>query len=91
MIQKLEILDETLNSLDEINKIRFSSEKFKEVNSQFEKILIELKSNEETLKINKSSQEYIYIFNNILNKIDMLESKILPKANLLASFSKSKF
>ena len=90
MIQKLEILDETLNSLDAINKKRFSSEKFKEVNSQFEKILIELKSNEETLKINKSSQEYINIFNNIFNKIDMLETKMLPKANLLASFSKSK-
>ena len=90
MLQKLEILDETLNSLDNINNKRFSYDKFKEVNSQFEKILMELKSNEETLKINKSSQEYINIFNNILNKIDMLETKILPKANLLASFSKSK-
>ena len=90
MIQKLEILDKTLTSLDDINNKRFSSELFKEVNSQFEKILIELKSNEETLKINKSSQEYINIFNNILNKIDMLETKIFPKANLLASFSKSK-
>ena len=90
MIQKLEILDETLNSLDEINKKSFSSANFKEVNSQFEKIIMELKSNEETLKINKSSQEYLNIFNNILNKIDMLETKILPKANLLASFSKSK-
>ena len=90
MIQKLEILDKTLNSLDEINNKRFSSEKFKEVNSHFEKILMELKSNEETLKINKSSQVYINMFNNILNKIDMLEAKILPKANLLDSFSKSK-
>ena len=90
MIQKLEILDKTLASLDDINNKRFSSELFKEVNSQFEKILIELKSNEETLKINKSSQEYINIFNNILNKIEILETKILPKANLLTSFSKSK-
>ena len=90
MLQKLEILDETLNALDEINNKSFSSEKFKEVNSQFEKILIELKSNEEILKINKSSQEYINILNIILNKIDMLETKILPKANLLDSFSKSK-
>ena len=90
MIQKLEILNKTLNALDDINNKRFSSEKFKEVNSQFEKILMELKSNKETLKINKSSQEYTDIFNNILYKIDMLETKILPKANLLASFSKSK-
>ena len=90
MIQKLEILDENLNKLDEINNMSFSFENFKEVNSQIEKILVDLKSNEETLKINKSSQEYINIFNNILNKIDMLETKILPKANLLDSFSKSK-
>lgn len=90
MIQKLEILDENLNKLDEINNMSFSFENFKEINSQIEKILVDLKSNEETLKINKSSQEYINNFNNILNKIDMLETKILPKANLLASFSKSK-
>ena len=90
MIQKLEILDENLNKLDEINNMSFSFENFKEINSQIEKILLDLKSNEETLKINRSSQEYINIFNNILNKIDMLETKILPKANLLASFSKSK-
>ena len=90
MIQKLEILDENLSKLEEINNISFSFENFKEINSQIEKILVDLKSNEETLKINKSSQEYINIFNNILNKIDMLETKILPKANLLASFSKSK-
>ena len=90
MIQKLEILDENLNKLDEINNMSFSFENFKEINSQIEKILVDLKSNEETFKINKSSQEYINIFNNILNKIVMLETKFLPKANLLASFSKSK-
>ena len=90
MIQKLEILDENLNKLDEINNMSFSFENFKEINSQIEKILVDLKSNEETLKINKSSQEYINIFYNILNKIDMLETKILPKANLLSAFSKSK-
>ena len=89
MIQKLEILDENLNKLDEINNMSFSFENFKEINSQIEKILVDLKSDEATLKINKS-QKYINIFNNILNKIDMLETKILPKANLLASFSKSK-
>ena len=90
MIQKLKIFDETLDVLDKTNSKRFSSEKFKEINSQFEKILMELKSNEEMLKINISSQEYTDMFNNILNKIDMLETKILPKANLLTSFSKSK-
>ena len=43
MIQKLEILNESLDTLDEINSKPFSFEKFREVNSQIEKILIELK------------------------------------------------
>ena len=90
MIQKLEILDETLNVLDEINDMRFSSQKFKEVNSKIEDILIELKSNEHIFKNKKSSEDYINFFTRLLNKIDMLETKISPKANLLASFSKSK-
>ncbi len=90
MIEKLEIFDKNLNKLDEINNMSFSFENFNEINSQIEKILVDLKSNEETLKISKSSQEYINIFNKILNKIDILETKILPKANLLTSFSKSK-
>ena len=90
MIQKLEILDETLNELDEINNMRFSSQKFKEVNSKIEDILIELKSNEQIFKNNKSSEDYINIFSKLLNKIDTLETKILPKANLLITFSKSK-
>ncbi len=90
MLQKLEILDETLNVLDEINNKRFSSEKFKEVNSNIENILIDLKSNEQIFKNNNSSDDYINIFTKILNKIETLETKILPKANLLISFSKSK-
>ena len=90
MIQKLEILDETLNELDEINNMRFSSAKFEEVNSKIEDILIELKSNEHIFKNKKSSEDYINIFTRLLNKIDMLETKISPKANLLISFSKSK-
>ena len=90
MIQKLEILDKNLNKLDEINNMSFSFENFKEINSQIEKILVDLKSNEKTLIMDKYPEEYINIFNKILNKIDMLETKILPKANLLASFSKSK-
>ena len=90
MIQELETLDHTLDMLDEINKSSFASKNFKEINSQIEKILLKLQSNEQTLKKNKSSQDYIKIFNNILHKIELLETKILPKADLLNSFSKSK-
>ena len=89
MIDKFQILDESLDMLDEVNNSRFASEKFKEANSQIENILIELKSNEQIFK-NNAFKDYKDVIKNILSKIEMLESKILPKANLLASFSKSK-
>ena len=89
MIQKLKILDENLNQLEEINKVGFLYEDFKKVNSELEKILVDLKSENLTLQNNKFSEEYRNIYENTLNKIDNLESKILPKANLLNSFTNS--
>ena len=89
MIKKLEILDTTLDRLEEINNSRFLFEKFKEVNLQIENLLVEIKSSEINYEKNESSLEYINIFKNLLNKIENLEKKISPKANLLESFSKS--
>ena len=88
MINKFQILDESLDMLDEVNKGKFASEKFKEANSQIENVLIELKSNEQIFK-NNASKDYKDVIKNLLSKIEILETKILPKANLLASFSKS--
>ena len=87
MIEKLKTLDEALDKLDEINRNRFLFEKFKEINSEIEKILLEIKSNQSNEKINNFSEEHITIFKNLLNKIDKLELKILPKATLLETFS----
>ena len=70
MIQELETLDQTLDMLDEINNSSFVSKNFKEINSQIEKILLKLKSNEQILKKNKFSEDYIKILHNILYKID---------------------
>ena len=53
MINKLHILDETLDMLDEINNGIFESEKFKKVNYQIENILLELKSHEQIIKNNE--------------------------------------
>tara|TARA_Y100000991_G_scaffold209646_1_gene190040 strand:- start:1099 stop:1374 length:276 start_codon:yes stop_codon:yes gene_type:complete len=89
MLEKLKILDEALDKLDEINRNRFLFEKFKEINSEIEKILLEIKSNQSHEEINKFSEEHITIFKNLLNKIDKLELKILPKATLLETFSMS--
>ena len=89
MLEKLKILDEALDKLDEINKNKFLFEKFQEINSEIEKILLEIKSNQPNEEINKFSEEHITILKNLLNKIDKLELKILPKARLLETFSMS--
>ena len=89
MLEKLKILDEALDKLDEINKNRFLFEKFKEINSEIEKILLEIKSNQSNEEINNFTEEHTIIFKNLLNKIDKLELKILPKATLLETFSMS--
>ena len=89
MIDKLDTIDLNLKKLEELNKIKFSSFDFKEVNQQLETALNQLVS---TININQektlNSEEQVFL-QKILNKIEKLELKILPKANLLNSFSKS--
>ena len=89
MIDKLNKLDLNLNKLEELDKNKFSSNNFKEVNQQLEKVLEQITfsmniDSEKTL----STDEQVFL-ENILSKIEKLETKFLPKANLLNSFSKS--
>ena len=89
MIDKLNKLDSNLNKLEELDKNKFSSNNFKDVNQQLEAIVSQILSSinidsEKTL----STDEQVFL-ENILSKIEKLETKILPKANLLNSFSQS--
>ena len=89
MIDKLDTIDLNLNKLEELNKNKFSSLDFNEVNQQLEIVMSELAS---TINIDQDKtlnpEEQVFL-QKILNKIEKLELKILPKANLLNSFSKS--
>ena len=89
MIDKLDTIDLNLNKLEELNKNKFSSLDFKEINQRLETVMSELVS---TIDIDQEKilnpEEQIFL-QKILNKIEKLELKILPKANLLNSFSKS--
>ena len=89
MIDKLDTIDLNLNKLEELNKNKFSSLDFKEVNQRLETVMSELVS---TINIDKeknlNSEEQVFL-QKILSKIEKLELKILPKANLLNAFSKS--
>ena len=89
MLQKIKILDEKLNELDEINNDKFLFEKFNQINYQIEKILDDIKSDRLSNEQHTFSKEQQNIFKNLLNKIEKLEAKILHKAHLFESFSKS--
>ena len=89
MIDKLDTIELNLNKLEELNKNKFSSLDFKEVNQQLETVMSELVSSiniDQEKTLNPEEQVFLQ---KILNKIEKLELKILPKANLLNSFSKS--
>ena len=89
MIDKLDTIDLNLNKLEELNKNKFSSLDFKEVNQNLETIFSQIVSEiniDQEKTINFEEQVFLQ---KILNKIEKLELKILPKANLLNSFSKS--
>ena len=89
MIDKLDTIDLNLNKLEELNKNKFSSLDFKEVNQQLETVMSELASTISTDQEKTLNPEEQVFLQKILNKIEKLELKILPKANLLNSFSKS--
>lgn len=89
MLQKIKILDEKLDKLDEINNSRFIFEKFNQINSEIETILLEIKPNSLSNEKNNFSSDQLNIFKNLLNKIENLDKKISLKANLFESFSKS--
>ncbi len=89
MIDKLNKLDLNLNKLEEFDKGKFSSNNFKDVNEQLEAIISQIVSSmnidaEKTI----NTEEQVFL-EKILSKIEKLETKILPKANLLNSFSQS--
>ena len=78
-----------LDELEELNIKRFSSSNFKLVNKKLEDILKELKIKINNNEIDLRNKKCKNIFLQIISKIEDIEQKILPKAELLNSFSKS--
>ena len=78
-----------LDELDELNAKKFNSSSFKLVNKKLEDILKELKIKVNNNEIDLRNKKSKNIFLQIVSKIEDIEQKILPKAELLNSFSKS--
>jgi len=89
MIKKLKDTYDILNLLEDQNSKKFVSSVFKDINKTLD---LDLKQyelvNKETYISNFSNEEKELI-SNIIHKIEQLETKILPKANLINSFSDS--
>jgi len=85
MIEKLKNTYDILNRLENQNSKKFVSSVFKDLNKTLDLDLKEYKSVDNS----NFSNEEKKIISDIIYKIEKLETKILPKANLINSFSDS--
>ena len=87
MENKFKNINIILDKLEKINDEKFSSDKFNGLNYSLETELNIIKSLIDEKKID--SQNKKSIVTDLISKIERLEAKILPKAELINSFSKS--
>ena len=85
MIEKLKNTYDILNRLENQNSKKFVSSVFKDLNKTLD---LDLKEYTSVDNSNFSNEEK-KIISDIIYKIEKLETKILPKANLINSFSDS--
>jgi hypothetical protein len=88
-MNKLQKTHSILDKLDQLNKIKFNSSDFNSLNKEFQLTLDEIDQDRKadaTKKITIEDKKNIF---DLLSKIELLEAKILPKADLMKSFSKS--
>lgn len=89
MIEKLQKTYGILNSFEDLNSKKFNFNNIKDVNELLDLDLNQYANiDKESIKSNLSNEHKDLILN-IISKIDTLESKILPKANLMNSFSEN--
>ena len=89
MIKKLKDTYDILNLLDDQNSKKFVSSVFKDINKTLDLDLKQYESGDKETNISNFSNEEKELISNIIHKIEELETKILPKANLINSFSDS--
>ena len=89
MIKKLKDTYDILNLLEDQNSKRFVSSIFKDINKTLDLDLKQYESVNKESDISNFSNEEKELISNIIRKIEELETKILPKANLINSFSDS--
>ena len=87
MENKFKIINSILDKLEVINDEKFSSDKFNDLNNSLETELNTIKSVLDEKIDNAPNDKFMVL--DLISKIERLEAKILPKAELINSFSKS--
>ena len=87
MENKFKIFNSILDNLEIINGEKFSSDKFNDLNNSLETELNTIKSVLDEKIDNAPNDKFMVL--DLISKIERLEAKILPKAELINSFSKS--
>ena len=90
MIEKLKKTYSMLNELDKLNSKKFSFNDINQLNNILETDINNYFQNQISKDSSNNSVEINELILNIISKIDDLESKIIPKSNLISSFSASK-
>ena len=88
-MNKIEEFTSLLKSLEELNKKKFSSSEFEIVNSKLQKLLDEIAFRKVELQKDNFFLDNKNMFLEIISKIESLQDKIIPKAEIINSFSKS--
>lgn len=88
-MNKIEEFTSLLNNLDELDKKKFNSSEFQVVNNKLEKLLDEIASRKAELQKDNFFLDNKNMFLEIISKIESLQDKMIPKAEIINSFSKS--
>ena len=88
-MNKIEEFTSLLKSLEDLNKKKFSSSEFQIVNSKLQKLLDEIAFRKVELQKDNFFLDNKNMFLEIISKIESLQDKMIPKAEIINSFSKS--
>ena len=88
-MNKIEEFTSLLKSLEELNKKKFSSSEFEIVNSKLQKFLDEIAFRKVELQKDNFFLDNKNLFLEVISKIESLQDKMIPKAEIINSFSKS--
>ena len=88
-MNKIEEFTSLLNNLDELDKKKFNPSEFQVVNNKLQKLLDEMASRKVELQKDNFFLDNKNMFIEIISKIESLQDKMIPKAEIINSFSKS--